>query len=1216
MLDPPSEFHAQAARRPGRSSFLAACVLACCAGPSGPPPPATASPAILASEDVEDDDSFETAIRTRLRECATERERGDPVRARVLTEELIAEVEASPHPDAALILDARAELARALVVLGDAPRAIELLEGVLAARTRALPAGALLIEATRVDLADACRAARDFARARDVSGEAMEALQRSVAEDQRDLLKARLVHAVALSSLGEAESARPLAEATLAHILRTSGEEDPDLQLARVHVALVLSRLGQLDEAHALNVAAEASLAKLLPAGHPSLLRVRISLASTTRDLGDYARALALLLLVAEQGTRALSEEHSYVLAAQADAAYLLTEMGRAREALALEERLLAVQERLKGCDHPDALAVKGAMGLTLRVLGRSKQARSLQEEVVAGLTARLPEDDPQVIRARGNLAITVLEFGDPWSARAEFVRIGAIYAKSLPEDHPEFLLLRQNLAVALVECGDFEAARALEERTIETLARTLPDDHPTLQVARVSLAATLYQVGHDEEAHDLLEKVLAILSPMMEADHVYLVAVRQNLSTVLKRLGDLERALELDQQNLEVLSRSADPDSILLQHAKLDLSSSMRGIGEVAESCALAESALVVLRQTLPPGHVSTRRALLGLSISRRVAGDLEGTCGAARELCAALRHQTTEILLRSSPREAEEATEPDREAISWVLEIALAARAQACGDELGREAFELVEGRRSLGLRAARLQRLLSASPAAGEMRSREREASQRIARLVRDGGSREELDEARRALDRAQQDLAAEAGRAPGAAAYLAEVRAEDLRLALRPAEALVGFWRYTRLGEVRVGENDVGAEERILAHVLAADGSLARIDVGSVAELGALVEAFRASIGEDAGRGVPVDDPVDGTDAGAARELGRRLFEPLRAPLGDATKITVALDDLLTLVPLEALPDPQNETGLIGERIGVRVVSALAELAWPVPEPPTSTRLLALGGLDYDHGGGAAMNGAAGARAPDPAPTRTGLSRRPGPSTGFAALPATGTEIESIAELLRSSNRGEAVLLRGAEGSPSDLAALAPGARWLHLATHGWFAPGSADSGGDATPLDPKSGFGRRRSAMEQVRGSMPMALCGLALTGANHRDGDAGVITAEEIATLDLRRCELAVLSACDTSVGVLRAGQGVASLRKALQMAGARTVVTSLWKVPDEATEDLMVDFYRRIWVDGQPKDQALWEAKMRLRDARDESGNPRYSRRDWAAWVLTGDPD
>ena len=78
-----------------------------------------------------------------------------------------------------------------------------------------------------------------------------------------------------------------------------------------------------------------------------------------------------------------------------------------------------------------------------------------------------------------------------------------------------------------------------------------------------------------------------------------------------------------------------------------------------------------------------------------------------------------------------------------------------------------------------------------------------------------------------------------------------------------------------------------------------------------------------------------------------------------------------------------------------------------------------------------------------------------------------------------------------------------------------------------------------------------------------------------MITAEELAGLDLSSCQLAVLSACDTGIGLQRAGLGVASLQTALHAAGVRSAVTSLWKVPDAATAELMADFYRRAWIEG-----------------------------------------
>ena len=96
---------------------------------------------------------------------------------------------------------------------------------------------------------------------------------------------------------------------------------------------------------------------------------------------------------------------------------------------------------------------------------------------------------------------------------------------------------------------------------------------------------------------------------------------------------------------------------------------------------------------------------------------------------------------------------------------------------------------------------------------------------------------------------------------------------------------------------------------------------------------------------------------------------------------------------------------------------------------------------------------------------------------------------------------------------------------------------------------------------------------------------------------------------MAVLSACETNVGIRRAGQGIQSLQAALYAAGARSSITSLWKVDDAATRRLMELFYTKLWEEGLPKAQALWEAKCVLR----EEGAPV---RDWAGWVLTGDPD
>ena len=94
-----------------------------------------------------------------------------------------------------------------------------------------------------------------------------------------------------------------------------------------------------------------------------------------------------------------------------------------------------------------------------------------------------------------------------------------------------------------------------------------------------------------------------------------------------------------------------------------------------------------------------------------------------------------------------------------------------------------------------------------------------------------------------------------------------------------------------------------------------------------------------------------------------------------------------------------------------------------------------------------------------------------------------------------------------------------------------------------------------------------------------------------------------------MLSACETNVGIRRAGQGIQSLQTALHAAGVRTAITTLWRVDDAAARRLMELFYTKLWKDGLGKADALWQAKMALR----EEG---FGVKDWAGWVLTGDPD
>ena len=653
---------------------------------------------------------------------------------------------------------------------------------------------------------------------------------------------------------------------------------------------------------------------------------------------------------------------------------------------------------------------------------------------------------------------------------------------------------------------------------------------------------------------------------------------------------------------------------------ARLNLALTLRARGDLRQAREIEEQVLAARARILPDDHPELEKARVGLASTLACLGEREKCIELATELAVSLRTSIRDLAPSLSPRAMEDRGEGLRMHTACVLSIAGGYGLFDASPSLAAQAFALAEMIRESGLLSARLLAANSGFEAS-LLRERARVASERLVRVAQSGADRDAIASAREDRDHALRELLQSIAGEPRAQELLVEPSVAALTRVIGSDEALIGYWSYTRWRRVpnHPSQTLEDAVESLLAFVVRKNDGMQCVDLGPLEPIEEAIRDWRRTLQGSFRTGAVVESaPSPPSSTASGRKLRELVFDPLRGAIGSARTLTLALDGGLHAVPLDVLPDGEH---LLGESYSIRLRTCLGEIAWPSSAPSSARELVAIGGAAFDaepEGPQGSDAGDANAPSADDA-TAFGAAAIVLQDTtwarGFGALPETAVEARGIAGVFASAFGAAPppLVLEDRRASRAALETFAPTARWLHVATHGWFAPESVASTRDARPLDSLAGLGRAMSAEEQVRGSSPMLLCGLALAGANlqkDRYGRIpGTITAEEIARLDLSNCELAVLSACDTNVGVERAGQGVASLQKALHMAGARSVLTSLWKVRDTATKELMLDFYRRIWIDKEPKARALWEAKMSLRARR-------APLRDWGGWVLSGDSD
>jgi CHAT domain-containing protein/Tfp pilus assembly protein PilF len=843
-------------------------------------------------------------------------------------------------------------------------------------------------------------------------------------------------------------------------------------------------------------------------------------------------------------------------------------------------EAALAVFRTCLGEDASTTALVHNNLAMLHDAEGNLAAARAALEKALAGFRKAFGEDHRDTVKAHANLGFILMRQGDFSAARRVYDAVLAACGRS--PDPPVRAVTLSNLSVLLTEQGDFDQAERVLLEALQ-LCRDLEDDGRTRGMVLNNLALAAYRRGDRRKARQGLESLVASFRKAGKSLDLDAALALANLAAFAREDGDLAAARDAAEQAVAIYRAKLGPRHPFFARAVGQLGGVLFAEGQTGPALCLEKHAVGLLRTVLGSDHPDTaawERNLGRLHLAR-------GEPALARPFAeAALEgqlHAASNLIW----------TLAGAEALAYVQE-ALDVRDLTLSvldhlpDRPAADAYRAVWSTRGLATSALTARtRLAASTPEARPIAESLRQTRTLLAKVLLYPAAPAEAAARKKRLEEltAQKEELERRLAAVSAPFARSRQRPEFSELAARlpPGVAVVDFVRRADFGPHPDGQLHERSryDAFILRHADEAPGyHLSWVSLGRAEPIDRAVRDWRTWLSPRTPDPAPKNERPDA-------ELRRLVWGPVEKHLDGCRVVLIVPDSTLTGVPWPALPGREPSSYLV-EHYTFGLLNHPAQLLERGERDKKEGQLLVVGGVDYG-----------------PA-TSKGL--------GWNFLPKSHEEARQVAEQWHR----DTTLLEGQQVTEAAVLTALPAARYVHLCTHGFFA--------DARFRSALASAGVRSSiplpGTPRASGRNPLALSGIVLADANRHlqqselpaGAGLGLLTGEAIAGLDLGGVDLVVLSACRTGVGEVAGGEGVFGLQRAFHLAGARTVVASLWEVPDNAR--LFTEFYGQLWGKGLPALEALRRAQLALLRQHDVARRPLMDRSwYWAAWMLSGDP-
>ena len=1021
------------------------------------------------------------------------------------------------------------------------------------------------------------------------------------------------------------------------------GKEHPDYAQSLNNLALYNSSLGNYAEAIRLGTEAMNIREEVLGKEHPSYATSLNNLASLNSDLGNYAEAVRLGTEAMNIREKIYGKEHPEYAQSLSSLANYNASLGNYAEAIRLGTEAMNIREKTYGKEHPDYATSLNNLADYNSSLGNYVEAARLGTETINIREKVYGKEHPDYATSLNNLATYTSSLGN----YAEAIRLGTeamnIQEKILGKEHPDYALSLNNLAQYNSSLGNYAEAVRLGTEAMNIREKVYGKEHHQYATSLNNLAEYNAALGNYPEAIRLGTEAMNIREKVYGKEHPDYATSLNNLATYTFSLGNYTEAMRLGTEALNIREKVYGTEHPDYAQSLNNLAQYNSSLGNYAEAMRLGTEALNIREKVYGIEHPDYANSLnsiasinysLGnysevLKLCTEAMNILEKAFGKEHPDYATLLSNLAFVYYRTgnSPMLDHYAVAFTSSATKVIRSAfaGLNAQGRATYWQKFQTAIECVVSGYAFGLPSD----TLSANGYNAVLLSKGLLLNSEIefTKLIQESGDEEALAlfkdlqgrriQIRKLIEKPIADRPLDVDSLSREADKVEQQLVERSKVYGDFTKNLVITWPQV---QEKLGEGDAAVEfvsfrwnadsTMYIAYVLRKDWDCPR-----------MIPLFEEKELE----------AVEGYDYYTTPSVSRLVWEPLEEALEGVDRVYFSPGGNLYNIAIESVPDHLDPAHIVSERRDYYRLSSTRELAL-IQDDYTWTEGAVYGGLDYNMGvGSLAADEAHYAQSSSDSQRERGVDlsyyylggedfaegiRSDRKSSGLLdSLPGTREEAEAIkAQLddisvpssLYTDDLGTEASFKALDGQRKSI---------IHIGTHGFFNTKETEY------KDPTSLL--MTSSQQTVRvEDDALSRSGLCMAGANNLltnaealpdSLDDGWLTALEIAHLDLRGLDMVVLSACKTGVGEVT-GDGVFGLQRGFKKAGARTLVMSLWNVPDLLTCYFMKEFFARISVDkdGHPtnKHAAFLQAQQAARTHWQEV-DPLAASYDWAAFIL-----